>query len=121
LDRADLEGSIAAASVNLRAPLLSILLAILLALGCVTQTPSRRIALATTTSVDNSGLLTVLLPAFRAQTGIEADLVTPGSGIALQMLKRGDVDIVISHAPAREAELLRDTDGSTGRSCSTIS
>jgi tungstate transport system substrate-binding protein len=51
----------------------------------------------------------VLLPAFRAQTEIHADLVTPGSGMALQMLKRGDVDVVISHAPAREGELLRET------------
>jgi tungstate transport system substrate-binding protein len=79
--------------------------------ACTSQDPPRRIALATTTSVDNSGLLAVLLPAFRAQTGIDTQLVTPGSGISLNMLAHGDVDVVISHAPAREAELLRDTRG----------
>lgn len=79
--------------------------------GCTASPTSRHIALATTTSVDNSGLLAVLLPMFRAQTGTEVRLVTPGSGIALDMLARGDVDIVISHAPAREAQLLRDASG----------
>ena len=77
--------------------------------GCTTPGSSRHIALATTTSVDNSGLLNVLLPAFRKQTGIEVRYVTPGSGIALDMLARGDVDAAISHAPARELRLLRDT------------
>ncbi len=79
--------------------------------GCTTSQPSRHIALATTTSVDNSGLLAVLLPMFRTQTGADVRLVTPGSGIALDMLARGDVDVVISHAPAREAQLLRDSSG----------
>ena len=76
--------------------------------ACTARESPRRIALATTTSVDHSGLLGVLLPAFRSQTGIDVQLVTPGSGIALNMLTRGDVDAVISHAPAREANVLGD-------------
>jgi len=48
----------------------------------------------------------VVLPAFRSQTGTDVQLVTPGSGIALDMLARGDVDVVISHAPAREAGVM---------------
>jgi tungstate transport system substrate-binding protein len=80
-----------------------------LAGGCTTAEPSRLIAVATTTSVDNSGLLNVLLPAFESETGITVRVVTPGSGIALSMLQRGDVDVAISHAPVREAELGRDS------------
>ncbi len=76
------------------------------ALSCAPRGSPRRFALATTTSVDNSGLLGVLLPAFRSQTGVEVRLTTPGSGIALKMLADGSVDAVISHAPAREAEVL---------------
>jgi tungstate transport system substrate-binding protein len=56
--------------------------------------------------VDNSGLTGVLLPAFRSQAGVEVQLTTPGSGIALKMLEQRAADAVISHAPAREAELL---------------
>jgi tungstate transport system substrate-binding protein len=76
--------------------------------ACLSSPQHHRIALATTTSVNNSGLLEVVLPAFRSQTGIDVQLVTPGSGIALDMLAHGDVDVVISHAPAREAELIAD-------------
>ncbi len=79
--------------------------------GCTPSSTSRHIALATTTSVDNSGLLALLLPLFRTQTGTDVRLVTPGSGIALDMLARGDVDVAISHAPAREAQLLRESSG----------
>ncbi len=76
------------------------------ALSCTPRESPHRFALATTTSVDNSGLLGVLLPAFRLQTGVEVRLTTPGSGIALKMLADGSIDAVISHAPAREAEVL---------------
>jgi tungstate transport system substrate-binding protein len=62
--------------------------------------------LATTTSVGNSGLLEALLPAFERQHGpaVRAHLV--GSGRALKMLEGGDVDVVISHAPAAERAAL---------------
>jgi tungstate transport system substrate-binding protein len=82
-----------------------------LASGCATDRSTRVVRLATTTSVHHSGLLDVLLPAFGSQTGIAVQVVTPGSGIALNMLIRGDVDVTITHAPRREAELLRDRIG----------
>lgn len=77
--------------------------------ACRIADAPRRIALATTTSVEHSGLLDVLVPAFQSQTGIHVNVVTPGSGIALQMLARGDVDVAISHAPAREAKTITGT------------
>jgi tungstate transport system substrate-binding protein len=58
--------------------------------------------LATTTSVQNSGLLAVLLPEFKEAAGIEVRAHAAGSGRALQMLSRGDVDAVISHSPIAE-------------------
>jgi tungstate transport system substrate-binding protein len=79
---------------------------LLTASGCAA--PSDRLTLATTTSVDNSGLLAELLPAFRADVGIDVKVAAVGSGIAIDLLKRGQADVVISHAPAREAELIRD-------------
>jgi len=69
--------------------------------------PTRHLKLATTSSVDNSGLLGALLSEWRATTGVTTNVAAVGSGIALDMLKRRQVDIVISHAPAREAALLQ--------------
>jgi tungstate transport system substrate-binding protein len=60
------------------------------------------IVLATTTSVGNSGLLDRLLPEYD-------EVVRPvlvGSGRAIEMLASGTADVVISHAPEREAAAL---------------
>jgi len=62
--------------------------------------------IATTTSVQHSGLLDVLLPAFRAQSGVDVRVHAAGSGLALQMMARQMVDLVISHAPETEARFL---------------
>ncbi|MEX1130037.1 MAG: substrate-binding domain-containing protein [Vicinamibacterales bacterium] len=59
--------------------------------------------LATTSSVANSGLLDVVLAAYRGGT-VRPVLV--GSGRALDMLAAGSADVVISHAPARETAAL---------------
>jgi tungstate transport system substrate-binding protein len=64
--------------------------------------------LATTTSVDNSGLLAELLPPFRQETGIDLQVLAVGSGRALQLLRRGDVDVALTHDPLAEAAFLKD-------------
>ncbi len=64
---------------------------------------SKRVKLAITTTVENSGLAKVLLPAFTSKTGIRVDLVVVGTGAALKFAERGDIDAVLVHA--REQEL----------------
>lgn len=71
--------------------------------------------IATTTSVQNSGLLDVLLPAYRTESGIEVRVHAAGSGRALQMLDQGFAQLVISHAPAAEAAALRAHPGWVSR------
>lgn len=58
---------------------------------------------ASTTSTQNSGLFDYLLPMVKADTGIEVQVIAVGTGAALALGKRGDVDLVFVHA--REAEL----------------
>lgn len=58
--------------------------------------------LATTTSTDNSGLLTTLLPAFEKSVGYQVHVIAVGTGKALRMGRDGDVDVVLVHAPAAE-------------------
>jgi tungstate transport system substrate-binding protein len=64
------------------------------------------IVLATTTSARDSGLVDVLLPRFQADTGIAVDYVAVGSGQALELGRRGDADLLLTHAPQAEAEFL---------------
>ena len=66
-----------------------------------------RIVLVTTTSVGNSGLLEQLLPEYERTHGVTFGVHQVGSGLALKMLADGQGGIAISHAPAAEAEALR--------------
>src|SRR5690349_4900411 len=61
------------------------------------------ITVASTTSTENSGLFTWLLPAFTKATGIEVRVVAVGTGQALRIGQRGDCDVVFVHD--RPAEL----------------
>lgn len=80
--------------------------ALLSLLAACIPAPSRTIDLATTTSVQNSGLLGHLLPQFERASGIIVRVHAAGSGRALQMLEDGVVDAAISHAPETEQRLL---------------
>jgi tungstate transport system substrate-binding protein len=73
--------------------------------------PSGKLTLATTTSTQDSGLLDVLVPLFRRQTGIEVRVVAVGSGQALQLGRRGDADVILAHSPAAEKRFLAEGHG----------
>ncbi len=75
-----------------------------LALGC--SRPAPTLHLATTTSVDNTGLLAALLPAFRTETGVEVQAVAVGSGRALAIFERGDADAALTHDPTAEGRVI---------------
>lgn len=61
-----------------------------------------RIRLATTTSTQNSGLLEHLIPPFEKAAGVKVDIISVGTGKALALAKRCDVDSVMVHAPKLE-------------------
>ncbi len=67
---------------------------------------SRDVILATTTSTRDAGLLDSLIPEFERQTGYHIKLIAVGSGQALAMGRRGDADVVLSHAPAAERAIV---------------
>jgi len=64
--------------------------------------------LATTTSVNDSGLLDVLIPLFEAQTGYKVQTVAVGSGAAIQMARDGNADVLFVHSPTDEKTLMTD-------------
>jgi tungstate transport system substrate-binding protein len=64
--------------------------------------PSRAdetIVLASTTSVENSGLLAHILPQFTNATGISVHVLAQGTGQALATAAHGDADLVLVHDP----------------------
>jgi len=76
----------------------------LVATGCRPR-ETASLDIATTTSVQNSGLLDAILPHFRPAT---VRVRPVGSGLALKMLADGSVDLVISHAPEAERQSLAE-------------
>lgn len=64
------------------------------------------IRLASTTSMENTGLLDVLLPAFKKKTGITVHTIAVGTGKAMKLAENGDVDVLIVHAPEAEQEFM---------------
>jgi tungstate transport system substrate-binding protein len=79
--------------------------AALLAAGCGGRA-EKSLTLATTTSVQDSGLLDVLLPLFRRQTGIDVKAVAVGTGQALELGRRGDADVLLAHDPEGERKFM---------------
>src|SRR5437879_13020806 len=64
------------------------------------------VILATTTSTRDAGLLDSLLPVFERRTRYHVKVIAVGSGQALAMGRRGDADLVLSHAPEAERALV---------------
>lgn len=84
-----------------------------LTVGCRHREPGpaelpSSIILATTTSTYDSGLLHVLLPMFTAQYGIAVDVISVGTGAAVEIGKRGDCDIILVHSRALEDAFVAD-------------
>ena len=70
-----------------------------------------RLRVATTTSTRDSGLLDELIPGFERQFNCEVDIIAVGTGAALAYGERGEVDVVIVHAPKAEEDFVRNAHG----------
>jgi tungstate transport system substrate-binding protein len=76
------------------------------ATGAVAQ--DKFIVVASTTSTEQSGLFSHLLPAFEKDTGIKVRVVALGTGQALDLARRGDADVVFVHDLAAEEKFLAE-------------
>ena len=66
------------------------------------------IRLATTTSVNDSGLLPYLLPTFEAETGYKVEIASAGTGIAIGYAKSGDADLLLVHSKSQEEAYIEE-------------
>ncbi|MEI7528320.1 MAG: substrate-binding domain-containing protein [Elusimicrobiota bacterium] len=90
-------------------------LAALLVFGCQNKpAPQSVVRLATTTSVQDTGLLDVLTDAFQKDGKYKLQAIAVGSGQALQLGRTGEADILFVHSPGDEAQFVAEGFG-TGR------
>jgi len=75
----------------------------------------KAIVLASTTSVEASGLLAHILPQFTAKTGITVNVVAQGTGKAIDTARRGDADLLLVHDPDAEQHFMDEGHGATRR------
>ena len=73
------------------------------------------IVMASTTSLQDSGLLDTILPKFTAETGIMVRVIAQGTGQALATAARGDADIVLVHDPEAEDKFIAEGHGGERR------
>lgn len=67
---------------------------------------NKLVRLGSTTSVKSSGLLDKMKPAFEHDTGYRLQTEAAGSGKAMQLAREGNFDVLITHAPAAEQEMI---------------
>jgi len=96
-------------------PLLAVMLLVSLIsiTGCETSAvaplaATERLTVATTTSLYDTGLWSYLEPRFEKEYGAELDIMSAGTGIALEYGRRGDVDIITVHSKGREEKFITE-------------
>ncbi|MCP4617111.1 MAG: solute-binding protein [Bradyrhizobium sp.] len=86
-----------------------------LAFASPASAANETIVLASTTSVEASGLLAAILPQFTARTGIAVNVVAQGTGKAIDTARRGDADVLLVHDPEAEKQFMDEGHGATRR------
>ncbi|MCL2169296.1 MAG: substrate-binding domain-containing protein [Defluviitaleaceae bacterium] len=76
--------------------------------ACGSRDETGTIILATTTSTYDAGLLGFLLPEFTAETGWEVQIISVGTGAAMQIGRDGEADVLLVHARALEDQFVAD-------------
>jgi len=69
---------------------------------------TKTIRLSTTTSVNDSGLLAYLLPAFETAYGYTVEVQSAGTGKAIAAAKAGNADLILVHSKSQEEAFVTD-------------
>ena len=76
--------------------------------GIMIGEENKEVKFSTTTSVDNSGLLDIIIPPFEESSGYSVEIIAVGTGKALKLGENGDVDGVFVHAREKEYVFVND-------------
>lgn len=84
-------------------------ISLVFASGCLHQ--GRQLRIATTTSLYDTGLLDRLEDVYEAEMGSDLWITSQGSGKAMELARRGDVDLLLVHSPVEEEAFISSGDG----------
>jgi tungstate transport system substrate-binding protein len=73
--------------------------------------PQPRLRLASTTSLYDTGLWGYLEPEFEKKYNVQLDILSLGSGAALEYARRGDADVITIHDKPNELKFISDNYG----------
>ncbi len=85
-----------------------LLLALALFCSAAGAADGGRLKLATTTSLHDTGLLDVIKQKFEQKYNVPLDVISVGSGQAIQYGQRGDVDVLLVHDKNAELKFIQD-------------
>ncbi len=85
-----------------------ILSLIVMLTACGSNLKDKDLTLATTTSVNDSGLLDYLKPVFQKDTGITLKIIAQGTGQAIKTGENGDADVLLVHDKASEEKFVAE-------------
>lgn len=102
--------------ISMRCCVQLIFVALLLCMVSAGEAADDRLRIATTTSLYDTKLLDTLESRFEEEYGIDVDVISGGTGFALEQGRRGDVDLLLVHDKAREYEFIAEGYG-TERTC----
>lgn len=90
-------------------------LSLVMLIGCSNGLlkPAREVTLVSTTTTQDSGLLDALLPPFERVSGVRVKVIAVGSGQALELGRRGDADLLLTHSPDAELQFMSEGWGVT--------
>ena len=69
---------------------------------------AQSIVVASTTSTEQSGLFSYLLPEFKKASGIDVNVVALGTGQAIDLGRRGDADVLFVHDKVAEEKVVAE-------------
>ncbi|NLY37460.1 MAG: solute-binding protein, partial [Tissierellia bacterium] len=86
------------------------LLLIFSVMGCAKEEviEEKVLRLTTTTSVNDSGLMDSLMGPLKEDTGMSVEIVSKGSGAAIEDGRIGNADVILVHSPAAEKEFVEE-------------
>jgi len=71
----------------------------------------RRLIISTTTSLYDTGLLDEIEKDYEATHNVDINIISAGTGIAIQHAENGDADVILVHAPSVEKTFLDESYG----------
>ncbi|MDD8030676.1 MAG: substrate-binding domain-containing protein [Acidobacteriota bacterium] len=76
--------------------------------SAIASSGAKDLIVATTTSLQDSGLLDVIIPVFKEESGLKVKVIAVGTGEAIEMGRRQVADLLLVHSPDMEVKFMAE-------------